>query len=123
MFIQGVCGFPTGLLYDDPLRAWLSTARSVEVETIGGAKVQLRRSTDGWTDAAGRTDAPEALLLASLEDWRSTGELAGEPAGEPTHRLVIRRDEGVDVTVEIGTTWARAVASDVDWYYQARPSD
>lgn len=109
------------LLYDDPLRAWLGTARSVDVSASDGRKIVLRRTATGWVDPGGRADMPEAELLRGLEDWRSAGVVQGQPPGEAEHSLLIRRNEGTDVKVELGPNWARIVRPEIDWYYRASP--
>lgn len=110
---EGACrALATDLLYDDPLRSWLRSARTVEVEREGVA-VLLRR--EGERLVGDGLDGPLRAALAEWDGFRSARLAAGAPpdAARRAVRLTVRRDDGPTVIVHArpdavhveGTTW------------------
>jgi hypothetical protein len=113
----GVCEvLGDDLLFDDPLRAWLRTARSLELAR-NDEELLVKRQNDKWvadTEVPGLEE-----LLGDWEAWR-TGGLRPGPPNNPVveHTLTVRRNDAPTVTVELGDEFVMVRGS--DWYYARR---
>ncbi|MBL9100149.1 MAG: hypothetical protein JNL82_04270 [Myxococcales bacterium] len=115
------------LLYDDPLRAWLGQARSVEITDLVPAAprhLTLRREDGG---AFVEVDGEPALArhVARWQAFRSAGIRRGEPRGQASLAARISRTNASVVRLELGPVidevpaWVRLAGA--DWYYLAGP--
>lgn len=103
------------LLHGDPLRYWIETARTLELEQ-GGQTTRLRRERGALQGTDGRP-VGEAVRaeLQRLQDLRTTGVRQGAGRGEPQTRLRVLPRSGPAFVVEIGDGWAKI--EDRDWHY------
>lgn len=105
------------VLFDDPVRAWLREASRVEWGE-GDTLAIARRRGEAWevesVDPQRREDME--LLLARLEDWRAERLLKVEGDRSSGERIVLRRDAGVDVTLNVTPTTVRVAG--LPWAYR-----
>ena len=114
------------LLYDDPLRLWITGARTIEI--VAGVpspdrrteRTFLRHQNDRFETVDGRplADAQLEARLASWIDWRSAGLQGGEPPTPVEWSVDIRRNLLPDVHAELGRGWVRLRGA--NWYYVER---
>jgi hypothetical protein len=105
------------LLFDDPVRAWLRTARSLQIQS-GEQEVLARREGDAWRADADDDGSVQALVDAWMP-WRSQGVRAGDPPGPVEQTWTLRRDDGPTVKLELGRGFVHVAGA--DWYYAAAP--
>ena len=121
------------LLYNDPLRYWLTQARSVQVTDRGGAErtAMLRREGPATGEGASwSVESGDTTLLAELPRWvtfRSAGLRIGEPRGATAIEAKIWRSGAAAIRVDLGPivdgapAWVRLGGS--PWYYLAGPPE
>jgi hypothetical protein len=103
------------ILFDDPLRAWIDGARSIQLGEGADAKL-IRRDRARWvTDSGEELDPAVADRIRGWRELRSRALVEGKPPGPALHSLTIRRDEGATVHVEVGPAWVGL--RDSEWYY------
>jgi len=131
---EGTCAaLQDDLLYNDPLRYWLTQARSVQVTDRGGAErtAMLRREGPATeADASWSVESGDTTLLAELPRWvtfRSAGLRSGEPRGATAIEAKIWRSGAAAIRVDLGPivdgapAWVRLGGS--PWYYLAGPPE
>jgi hypothetical protein len=95
------------LLHTDPLRHWIETARTLELER-SGETVRLRRERGVLQRSDGRPVAQDVHAeLRRLSDRRTIAVRHDAPPGDPTLRLRILPRSGPAFVVEIGEDWAK----------------
>ena len=103
----------TDLLHDDPLKFWIESARSVEVEE-GGSTVRFER--DGEVLATADEGAgPARERLTALSALRATAMVPGDPSGPRRGTLRVLPKSGAAFDVHYGDAWARIDGA--DWHY------
>jgi len=122
------------LLYNDPLRFWLTTARSVQLTDRGAAAertAMLRREGPATSEGASwAVESGDTTLLAELPRWvafRSAGLRTGEPRGATAIEAKIWRSGAAAIRVDLGPiidgapAWVRLAGA--PWYYLAGPPE
>jgi hypothetical protein len=103
------------LLHDDPLRHWIETARTLELEADGQTtRLRRERGTLQRTDGQAVSPAVHAELQR-LSQLRATAIRQGPPPGEPSLRLRVLPRSGPAFVVEVGEHWAKLEHE--DWHY------
>ncbi len=112
------------VLYIDPLREWLSTARSLEVQVVGKPEDTARlNQREGLWYLEGTqeiVDGPLRDRLAGFDSWRAAGIAAGTPPGPARVKLRIQRPQKPVIVLSIGDSWVQLHRS--SWYYQSAES-
>jgi hypothetical protein len=117
---ESVCNkLQTDLLHDDPLRAWLDGARSVELAEAGET-TRLRRE-DQRLVAVDGTEIPDAVQvrLSELNTRRASSLRSGEPSGPRIGTLRILPRSGPALRIDYGETWARLEGA--RWHFVMPP--
>ena len=121
------------LLYNDPLRFWLTQARSIQLTDRGASeRVAMLRREGPATDegASWSVESGEPGLLAELPRWvafRSAGLRSGEPRGATAIEAKIWRTAAAAIRVDLGPivdgapAWVRLAGA--PWYYLAGPPE
>lgn len=109
----------TGLLFDDPLYAWLDRAEGLEITEVGGSTVVLTRAGEAWTRADGQPPGELAAVLEAFGTWRATDVLDGAPDGATQWVLRVRPNQGKAFEIDIGDRWVQI--ADADWRYVGGP--
>jgi len=108
-----------GLLFDDPLYAWLDRAAGLELTEAGGETVVLSRAGVAWTRADGQPPGALASVLEAFGTWRATDVLDGQPESSPRWVLRVRPNQGKAFEINIGDRWVQV--ADADWRYVGAP--
>ncbi|HEY0135756.1 MAG TPA: hypothetical protein VGB85_16845, partial [Nannocystis sp.] len=122
------------LLYNDPLRFWLTQARSIQLTDRSDADervAMLRREGPATEEGASwSVESGEPVLLAELPRWvafRSAGLRSGEPRGATAIEAKIWRNAAAAIRVDLGPivdgapAWVRLAGA--PWYYLAGPPE
>ncbi len=112
------------VLYIDPLREWLSSASSVELQVIGKAETTRLTQRNGvWYVG----DTPEVVAgplrdrLAGFDSWRAKGIAAGPPPGPAKLKLRIQRPQKPVVVLTVGDKWVQVHRA--GWYYESAQAE
>ena len=115
---ESTCAVLQGdLLHTDPLRHWIETARTLELES-DGETVRLRRERGVLQRDDGQPVGQAVhATLGQLSELRTTAVRHGAPKGVERTRLRVLPRSGPAFVVRIGDGWIHL--EDRDWHYLA----